>query len=86
MAIRHAWELDGELIRHGRRLLQLNAVELLNFTYAWLVEKLDREQREELDDMLRPEPETVKSLLPERLRHMTPPPGWRAVADPWTGR
>lgn len=66
-------------------MTDLSVPEVLNYTYGFMVRNMSREDRMEFDEMLRPEPEIVKSLLPARLRNMTPPPGWKAVTDPFKG-
>lgn len=64
-------------------MVELTAPEVLNYTYAFMVENMEPDQRKELDEMLRPEKFDATQMLPERLRGMTPPPGWKAVSDPW---
>lgn len=57
---------------------------MLNYTYAAFIKGMDAEKRREFDMQLMPEPSRIDELLPEALRGMTPPPGWRAVKDPWS--
>lgn len=45
-------ELDGILIRSGRRFHSLSARELLSFGYAWLVDGLDYKARARLHGMM----------------------------------
>lgn len=60
---------------------------MLNYSYGFAVRNMDAKQRREFMEMLRPEPEFDESLIPERLRRLgiKPPPGWKAVSDPFAG-
>lgn len=83
------YELDGYLVARGRRLDDLSAGEVVALAYYLILESLKAaggedyaEHRNALEDALREKkPLAVdgsdgRAPLPERLRGMTPPPGW----------
>jgi len=51
-AIKIAPQLDGKLVMHGRRLVDLSFLELLNYTYSQVVEYADSKGRQRIDAML----------------------------------
>ncbi len=46
------YEVDGRLIQTGRRLVDLAAIEMLNFAYATILDGLDSEQRRRVNAAL----------------------------------
>ncbi len=83
-------EFDGRLIRHGKRLTTVSALELLNFVYAELVKDATQEQREKINAVLEGRVGAGGGivvddpLLPETLQGQEAPSWWNDDHDPFS--
>lgn len=83
------FEVDGRLIEKGRRLLDLSALELLNFAYSILVSSADQEARRRLDALLEGRLGEGGGILvdddslPASMQGMEAPSWWTDDHDPF---
>lgn len=87
--IYYANEVDGRLIAQGRRLMELSAVEVLNYSYSQIVQHADEKQRRKIDDILAGKigPHGGYIIddpdLPAALQGQEAPEWWDPYHDPW---
>lgn len=83
------YEVDGRLIETGRRLVDLSALELLNFAYSILIKDVTQEGRQRIDAVLegRVGPNggilVDDDTLPEAMQGMEAPSWWSDNHDPF---
>jgi len=83
------FEIDGRLVETGRRITNLTALELLNFSYYLLVKDAPPENRERINAILEgrvgPSGGIIvdDDTLPESLRGKEAPSWWRNDYDPF---
>lgn len=83
------FEVDGRLIETGRRLVDLSALELLNFAYSILMKDATQEGRQRIDAVLEGRVGAGGGILvdddtlPESLQGMEAPSWWSDDHDPF---
>ena len=83
------YEVDGLLIKSGRRLVSLSAIELLNYAYALIVSDADSESRKKINAILEGRTGETGGIivedetLPESLQGQEMPSWWTDDHDPF---